>query len=89
MALLTSALARDESRGILGTIVYLDGDHFTMTTKDGEGIIVDASEAKSKFMSVVLYEGENVAVYGARDNTGAVHATAIVRVKDPSNWVDQ
>jgi hypothetical protein len=72
---------------IFGSITTIDGSQFTLQTRTGSLVEVDASIAIQKELSANLLVGGAVEVRGTFDGNGVLRATVIQRTKDsPDLW---
>src|SRR5215469_8918302 len=72
---------------IFGTITRVNGSQFTLQTRTGSLMQVDASAAIQNQLSVELEAGETVDVQGTFDADGALLAASVQRAKNsPDLW---
>ena len=72
---------------IVGTITSVSGSQFTLKTRTGSLIEVDASAAIQNELCVELEAGETIDAQGTFDATGALLASSVQRAKDsPALW---
>jgi hypothetical protein len=69
---------------IFGIITRIVGGNVTVASRTGKPIPVDAADAVSSHLSVVLLVGEPVAVFGDYDGSGVLHATSVLHATPSS-----
>jgi hypothetical protein len=71
---------------IFGTVTAVEGSHFTLQTRTGSLVQVDATGAIQNELSIDLFVREAVDVRGIYDSNGVLGATVIQRAKEPATW---
>jgi hypothetical protein len=72
---------------ISGTIKTVAGGDISLTTRAGELVRVDATDAARRHLSVVFLVGEPVTVFGTYRTSGVLHATEVLHAKpSPKGW---
>ena|ERR1035438_2455970 len=67
---------------VSGIVHKINGAKFTLETRDGKVVRVDASAAVKAERSATLYEGLAVSVAGKLDKSGALQAETVIRIKN-------
>ena len=71
---------------LLGTVTAVEGSHFTLQTRTGSLVQVDATGAIQNELSIGLFVGGVVDVQGIYDSNGVLRASVIQRAKEPATW---
>ena len=66
---------------ICGIVHKVNGAKFSLETRTGKVVPVDASAAIKAERSATLYEGLAVSAEGTLDKSGALHAETVIRIK--------
>lgn len=69
---------------ITGTVTKVEGDHFTLETRDHKQVQVSSEKAKAGARYAVIAVGNGVTVAGSLDKKGAMQAEMVSRVKPHS-----
>jgi hypothetical protein len=72
---------------ISGTVTKVEGDHFTVETRDHKTVEVSSEKAKAGSRYAVIAVGNGVTVAGSLDKKGVMQAEAVSRMKaHPATW---
>jgi hypothetical protein len=83
----TKSAEQGPTREIYGKIQSIKGTMFTLQTRSGALIQVDAKPAVTAQRSVNLLVGHAIAVKGTVDKAGVLHAELVQKAKDsPAIW---
>jgi hypothetical protein len=83
----TKSAEQGPTREIYGKIQSIKGTMFTLQTRSGALIQVDAKPAVTAERSVNLLVGHAIAVKGTVDKAGVLHAEIVQKAKDsPTIW---
>jgi hypothetical protein len=82
----TQSLVAPGEHEFFGTVTAVEGSHFTLQTRTGSVVQVDATGAIQNELSVHLFVREAVDVQGIYDSNGVLRATMIHRAKEPATW---
>jgi hypothetical protein len=66
---------------IVGTIKSVAGHDFTLATRVGKLVHVDAATAAHNYKSVLQLVAEPVGVIGSYDSAGVLHAASVLAAK--------
>jgi len=66
---------------LCGIVHKVSGAKFSLETRNGKVVLVDASAAVNAERSATLYDGLAVSVEGTLDKAGALHAETVIRIK--------
>src|SRR6266851_5193199 len=69
---------------IYGTVLSVNGSQFTIKTRGGHTILVDATTALETSRGVAPTEGNAAGVHGTFDANGVLHAEMVLRAKTSS-----
>jgi hypothetical protein len=74
---------------IFGTVKTVAGDNIALTTRTGNLVRVDTTDAVHGHRSVVLRVADPVTVFGRYDRSGILRATSVLHAKpSPKGWPD-
>jgi hypothetical protein len=71
---------------LFGTVTAIEGSYFTLQTRTGSFVQVDATSAIQNELSIDLFVREAVDVRGTFDRKGVLQATVIQKAKEPVTW---
>jgi hypothetical protein len=71
---------------VFGTVTAIESSHFTLQTRTGSLVQVDATSAVQNELSIDLFVREAVDVQGIFDSNGVLRATVIQGAKEPATW---
>jgi hypothetical protein len=85
-AVVATQLSANEHQ-IFGTITTVNADLFTIKTRTGALVNVDATQAVQEYASVLLLVGEPVRILGSYNTSDVLQATSVARAKpSPALW---
>jgi hypothetical protein len=71
---------------VFGTVTAIESSHFTLQTRTGSLVQVEATSAVQNELSIDLFVREAVDVQGIFDSNGVLRATVIQGAKEPATW---
>jgi hypothetical protein len=71
---------------LFGTVAAIEGSDFTLQTRTGGFVQVDATSAIQNELSIDLRVLEAVDVQGIFDSNGVLQATVLQKAKEPATW---
>jgi hypothetical protein len=83
----TKSAEQGSTRELYGKIQSIKGTMFTLQTRSGALVQVDAKPAVTAERSVILLVGHAISVKGTVDKAGVLHAEILQKAKDsPTIW---